>query len=233
MNAELAVQLARQWHLREQNLPPEKTYLVSDTGGRRIRARQVTDEDSGEYVIPGGITFATEGFADYFNEFFKEPTIEEGEDGDPMAMPPVPETGDSITPESLPFGQDDPPVNMRGTFLVYDVPAVDPVGGGSNVMSMEWVEVHMTISGDANAMNYVKVTLVSPDGTHSELTQNLYLGEDIIHNFQSMATGGVFVAPDSSITPVDENGTHSDTLDWTFSTNRIWGERSGQSPCIR
>jgi subtilisin family serine protease len=226
VNAGLAVELAKQWHLKDQNLPPEKTYLVGRGGTIRLRAAQITDEASGEYVIPGALSWATEGFADYFNEFFKEPTITAGVE----ATETDPATSDSISPDSLPFAGDDPPVNTRGGFDVFDVPAIDPVTGASNLMSLEWVEVHLTISGGADAMNYVKITLVSPDGTHSELTQNQYRPDDINHNFQSMATGGVLTGFEDSITPQDDTGNNSDTLDWVYSTNRIWGERSDSKP---
>ena len=125
VNAELAVLLAEQWHLKDQNLPPEKTYLVGGSGTIRLRAAQVTDEESGEYVIPGALTYSTEGFADYFNEFFKEPTITaatEGDPGDPDADPPVEPTDptpEMFDPTTLPFREDDPPVNTRGTFLEF------------------------------------------------------------------------------------------------------------------
>ncbi len=134
---------------------------------------------------------ATTGFADYFNEFFKEPTITAGMAGDPMADPPTTDTADEIDPMSLPFTEDNPPTNSRGSFFQFDVPAVDPVTGASNLMSMEWVEVKLTVTGDANAMNYLRITLVSPDGTQSEFTENQYDPADITHNFQEMATGGV------------------------------------------
>ena len=110
-----------------------------------------------------------------------------------MAMPAVPATPDTIEPMSLPFNEDDPPVNTRGSFLTFDVPAIDPVTGASNLMSMEWAEVHLNITGDADAMNYLRITLVSPDGTQSELTQNHYRPDDVQHNFQEMATGGILV----------------------------------------
>ena len=83
VDAALAVDLAKQWHLKDQNLPAEKTWLGSRDISIPIRGAQVTDEMSGEYVIPGALSYSTDGFAEYFNEFFKEPTIKAGEDGDP------------------------------------------------------------------------------------------------------------------------------------------------------
>lgn len=226
VNAELAVQLASQWHLKHQNLPSEKTYLVGGFGSIPIRGAQVTNEDSGEYVIPGALSNSTQGFAEYFNEFFKIPTITAGQE----ETEEEPATPDSIDPNSLPFAGDNPPANTRGSILTFNVPAIDPVTGGSNLMSVEWVEIQLTVSGDANAMDFLRITLVSPDGTHSELTQNQYMPANIIHNFQSIATGGVFADPAGAITAVDENGTNTNTLSWVYSTNRHWGERSDSKP---
>jgi subtilisin family serine protease len=219
VDAALAVQLARQWHLKDQNLPAEKTWLVTSGGTRKLRAAQETDEDSGEFVIPGGIVGAneTDGFADYFNEFFKEPTVSDGE----------------LDPNSVPFGGDDPPENLRGTYLSFGIPAIDPVTGGSNLMSVEWVEVQLNITGDANAMNYLRITLVSPDGTHSELTQNHFRGDTIDNAYQpGTRPVNLFVGFEDSITPVDETGTNSDEFNWVYSTNRHWGERSDSNPLI-
>ena len=229
VNAALAVELAKQWHLKDQNLPAEKTYLQTRHGTIRLRTAEETNEESGEFLIPGALTFADEGFAEYFNEFFKEPSITAGMEAQ-MGPPAVPATPDVIDAMSLPFHEDDPPVNTRGTFDVFDVPAIDPVTGASNVMSMEWAEVHVTITGDANALNYVKMTLVSPDGTNSELLQNHYNPDDINLSFQNIATRGTFVGFSDSITPMDDGGGNSDTLDFVFSTNRIWGERSDSRP---
>ncbi len=47
VDAALAVELARQWHIKDQNLPSEKTYFIGSTGGIKIRAAQVTDMDFG------------------------------------------------------------------------------------------------------------------------------------------------------------------------------------------
>ena len=84
VDAALAVELALNWHLRDQNLAPEKTYLVNSVGTIIIRAAAVSNEESGEFLIPGGLVASTnEGYIEYFNEFFKEPTVEEGDpDGD-------------------------------------------------------------------------------------------------------------------------------------------------------
>jgi subtilisin family serine protease len=225
VDAGLAVELARQWNIKNQNLPAEKTYFFGSPGSIKIRAAQVTDMDSGEFVIPGGLSQSNEGFAEYFNEFFKEPTVT---DGDQMAMPP---TVDTIDPDSLPFHEDDPPANTRGVIpLVYDIPTIDPVTGGSNLMSMEWAEVQLNITGDANAMDFLRITLVSPDGTQSELTLNNYRPSDITHSFQELASADILGDPAGSITNLDDMGMPGNTLNWVYSTNRIWGERSDSKP---
>jgi subtilisin family serine protease len=226
INAELAVELARQWHEKNQNLPAEKTYLVGGGGGVKIRAAVTTDEASGEFVIPGGLSNSTADIAAYFNEFFKVPTFTEGDQG---ADPP---TVDTINIDSLPFRQDNPPVNTRGTFLPLSVPVIDPVTGSSNLMRMEWVEVQVNISGDADAMNYLRITLVSPDGTHSELTLNQFRPETIQNNYQNTPTS-TFVSPAGSITNLDSSGNPTNSLNWVYSTNRIWGERSDSKPIFQ
>ncbi len=44
-------------------------------------------------------------------------------------------------------------------------------------MSLEWVELKLDIPySDANNLDFLRITLVSPDGTHSELTHYQYPG---------------------------------------------------------
>ena len=130
----------------------------------------------------------------------------------------------------MPFNETKPPINTRGDYLTFDVPAVDPITGESNLMSVEWVEVQLDITGDADAMNYLRITLVSPDGTQSELTQNLYRPSDGSHNFQSF--GGAFARPaTASRRSTEAAGTQAE-LNWVYSTNRDWGERSDSAPAF-
>jgi hypothetical protein len=90
---------------------------------------------------------------------------------------------------------DDPPSNTRGGNYEFQIPPN---------MSIEWIEVNMNFDLlPAGASDKMRMTLISPDGTHSELT--------------NWVTGG-------SIGQLTLPG--EDSLDFTFSTNRHWGERS-------
>ncbi len=85
------------------------------------------------------------------------------------------------------------PVNTRGA---QSIPIVVPANYG-----VEWIEVSLNIAMDDAASSQLRLTLVSPDGTHSELTNweratvksPLGFGGSVVH---------------------------------TFTTNRHWGERT-------
>jgi hypothetical protein len=57
------------------------------------------------------------------------------------------------------------------------------------------------------------------------------MGDHIDNSFQYVPVG-IFGTPAGSITPLDENGGNTDELDWVYSTNRHWGERSDAKPII-
>ena len=112
----------------------------------------------------------------------------------------------------MPFAED-PPVNDRDTLL----------GGigitGMPSMAVEWVEVELNLGADPNDLDFLRVTLVSPDGTNSELNvfgQNVPNGTDHFDgtSFFGEAAGDV--------------GTTSLVL----STNRHWGERTEAKPRV-
>jgi GH35 family endo-1,4-beta-xylanase/subtilisin family serine protease/subtilisin-like proprotein convertase family protein len=237
IDAELAVQLASQWHSKEQTLAPELTVLnLVNSGQGRITAAQVieaTMAPGDSTLVPGalwrpGIDPTGDGnFADYYQEFYKIPTIMEGEEGDPDADPPVPPTEDMFDPMSLPFGGEMPPANDRGSPLIID---------GPSDMSIEWVEVQMDISySDANALDFLRIVLVSPSGTQSELTHYQYTGnynissgdQQYFRGTADLNQGSVFVYGEVDPPGVlDLNLDENDTFSWTYSTNRHWGERS-------
>jgi subtilisin family serine protease len=202
VDADLAVELAKQWHVKGQHLAPELSYVdITLTGSNDIQAGAVSNEESGEFRIPGGFgqdAGNDDGFIDFFNEFFEEPTVDEM-------------TG-MFDPTTLPFSGEDPPANTRGVPLQIDPPIND------NAMSVEWVEVQLDISGDADALNYLRLTLVSPNGTHSELT-NYQLGVGELSESYQFSPVNLFVEPPGSIS---SEGTFS----WIYTTNRNWGERA-------
>ena len=95
----------------------------------------------------------------------------------------------------------------------------------NNAMSIESVDVKLSVVGDAAAvMNGLRILLVSPEGTYSELN-NFEIPNPIPFTTQFIADGlgaGVplFGQPASVSPPL------STQFAWTFNTNRSWGERS-------
>lgn len=105
-----------------------------------------------------------------------------------------------------PAGDDFPASSMRGDSEIFlTVP-------DTNTMSVEWVEVQVTTTGVDN--NLLRLSLVSPDGTHSELNDFGVQGGRAYLN--DLFTGGTPVA----------GGAAPAFNSWTLSTNRHWGERS-------
>ncbi|QDU57281.1 S8 family serine peptidase [Aeoliella mucimassa] len=93
-------------------------------------------------------------------------------------------------PDELP---DPLPVNSRGGQAI---PIVVPAN-----YTVEYVEVTMDFAMDSEATEMLRMTLVSPDGTYSELT-----------NWEKVATNGGL--------------TDTGQVTYTFTTNRHWGERT-------
>jgi hypothetical protein len=215
IDAGLAVELAKQWETQDQYVAPELTYLViAQPGSVPIAAAEViTVEIAGSddilMRIPGGLGWNDGGFGDYFEEFFEEPDILE--DGDTV----------SIDPTTGPFTDEDPPENDRGHPLTITGPS------GTNAMSVEWVEVQLDISGGGNDLDQLRIVLVSPDGTESELTNYHPMREDVDEQFQELpetvGQGTYWVDPPGEL---DDGYGEDDTFSWIYSTNRDWGERS-------
>ena len=208
VDAELAVELAQKWDTYDQYLAPELTYLayLSPPGSYGIPAAEVSSEETGLFRVPGGIG-GVGGFIDYFEEFFKVPDLLDAEEG------AVPE----IDPSTMPFMGDDPPVNTRGS----GIPIAGP--SGENAMNVEWVEVQLDLSGGGNDQDFLRLTLVSPDGTESELTNYQVTKDDPRESYQvlpdTVREGQIFRDPPDQLS-------ETDTFSWIYSTNRDWGERS-------
>jgi subtilisin family serine protease len=211
VDAELAVEMASQWHSKDQNLASELTYLViAQTGSVPIRAAEVTSEETGQYRIPGGLGYFEDGFIEFFEEFFVEPDLldPEEEGGRP-----------TIDPTTGPFNGDEPPENTRGYAITVDGPS------GDNAMAVEWVEVQLDISGGDNDMDFLRIILESPDGTLSELTN--YQLPEILDSYQEypntvLSGGQLFVDPPDEL---DDNSDGDGTFSWIYGSNRNWGER--------
>jgi subtilisin family serine protease len=103
-----------------------------------------------------------------------------------------------------------------GTPLEFRVP-------DSNAMTVETVEVKVSINGDAvGALDNLRMLLVSPDGTHSELSH--YFVEPLPPN--TLMNEGPGSPPRGEPGSIDTQGGN---LIVTFGTNRHWGERSDAS----
>lgn len=92
-----------------------------------------------------------------------------------------------------------------------------------NAMVVENLEVRVNISGgDTEALDHLRITVVSPNGTHSEL--NHFTVDPSFNNVplqvEQAGLNSNFVIGDPGSVGTGGN------LTWTFTTNRNWGERS-------
>jgi hypothetical protein len=113
----------------------------------------------------------------------------------------------------------------RGGALEFQVP-------DNNAMRVESVDVKLSLGGDAaQAMSHLRILLVSPDGTYSDLNNN-WIDAKPDRDFSVYQFDGYFSTdltdadPDSSFGDPGSLGSETGTFDWTFNTNRSWGERA-------
>lgn len=188
VDAELAVQLAQQWHTKAQNLPGEKTFTTAVTppqgGFFNLPAAEKGNQDSGFQLVPGGIGGTIGGgFIDYWNEYFVEENPFEDFDDD----------------------------DVRGGYLEFSVPP-------DQSMVVDNVELKLSVAGGGAAfMDHVRVLLVSPNGTHSELNQ-YWVEPNNPFTLQNLSLATVSGTRDT----IGPDG----NFVWTFNTNRNWGERA-------
>jgi subtilisin family serine protease len=102
------------------------------------------------------------------------------------------------------------PNDTRGfSYIDFVVPAKEQI-------NVESVEVKLTISGAASNLDFLRMMLTSPDGTQSELN-HYYEDPSFIPNAAQVLSNPQFTFdPAGDIT--------TGTFEWTFSTNRNWGE---------
>lgn len=139
VDAELAVELAKQWHTKSQNLPGELTYttFIDPVGGFFIPlpGREQGNQASGRQTVPGGLGGTDGGgFIDYWNEYF----------------------------EDEPFVDFDG-TEARGGYIEFQVPSSNSM----SIETIE-VKINAT-GGNTQFLDNVRVLLISPDGTHHEL----------------------------------------------------------------
>ncbi|MBL9164588.1 MAG: S8 family serine peptidase [Planctomycetaceae bacterium] len=191
IDADMAIKLAEQWTVKNQALPNQEHSFTT-------------------YLVPEGNI---------------SPVIPAAE----VTSPP-----DGIAPQVVPGGiggangfislwneyyADDPDFGQtfpaRGGPIEFSVPA-------SNTMSIESVDVRLSIGGSSSeAMEHLRIMLVSPEGTYSELNNywvDLLPAPDAVYQWEGLTAAHPILGSMGS------NG--GAEFVWTFNTNRSWGERS-------
>jgi subtilisin family serine protease len=191
VDADMAVKLAQQWHLKNQALPSEltfTTYLVPEGNiSPNIPAAElgVLTPSGLQQVVPGGIGGAG-GFISLWDEYYTDTPFD-----DVNTFP------------------------SRGGNLEFTVP-------DSNTMTIESVDVRLSIGGNSSeAMEHLRIMLVSPEGTQSELNNywvDLLPDPDAVYQWEPLTNAHPILGSMGS------NG--GAEFVWTFNTNRVWGERS-------
>ncbi len=204
VNAELAVQMALQWHDLGQNLNPqtERTFTTSIVSpGQGFfwnipAAEKGSDPPDGiSFVVPGGIFGRIGGgFIDYWNEYFAD---------DPFV------------------DYDGPFHSARGdSYVDFAVPPPQAI-------DVEWVEVKLDIGGAPEDLDFLRIMLTSPDGTQSELN-NYYLDVPFGPAFSVQPIS----SPPNRNDPVGDIHTTGGNFVWTFTSNRHWGESTNTAVVI-
>lgn len=140
VDAELAVQLAEQWHTKNQALPSELTYtsFINPEGGFFIPvpAAEVGNVASGFQYVPGGLGGGG-GFIGFWNEYFAD---------DPFANNPL--------------------FNNRGGYLELTVPDNNLMTIENVEVKISTLDDGVD---ETELLDNLRVTLVSPTGTFHEL----------------------------------------------------------------
>jgi subtilisin family serine protease len=208
VDADLAVKMAEQWHVLNQNLDPltERTFTTFVMNlGADLPAAERMNLDFGGLLVPGGLFGDLDGFIEYWNEYFAD--------------------DDPADPTDGPFSDYDGPSEFaRGTYL--GEPTLFPITvPDTQAIDIEWVEVKVSLDGPAEDVNHVRMMLVSPEGTQSELNHWYGDGQHLPASMQLNTFASFF----TGLTPIDVDGGN---FVWTFSTNRNWGERSSDAVII-
>ncbi|MDZ4658612.1 MAG: S8 family serine peptidase [Bythopirellula sp.] len=218
VDAAMAVELARNW-VTLGGQQSEFTWTTGPTLAPKIVPAAVSNEETGEFRVPGGVSPNGDGpvgepneFIEYLNEFGAEddPAVP-----DLMADPPEDPDG--------PFSGDDPPVNTRDAGSVFVGQNGIPITGVPS-MEVEWIEVQVNIGGDENDMDFLRISLISPDGTVSEL--KLYDIPNVDNPVRQNINFEGVIDPAGVLSP------GSGGLTAVYTTNRHWGERTEGKPRI-
>ncbi|MCH7751526.1 MAG: S8 family serine peptidase, partial [Planctomycetes bacterium] len=204
VDAELAVLLAQQWHTKGQDLPDELTFTTSLGIGSRFNN------------LP-----AAELVENLFGAGSLDLVVPGGLDGQSDYI----DYWDEYLEDEPDFTQ--PFNNRRGLPIELTVPS-------PNDMTIETIEISFQIGGSITEfLDHVRVVLVSPSGTHSELTPYFvdpsFIGNDNFHQSVVVTANGLngFVQPRTDYRDAGSvDSGIGGIIPFTFSTNRNWGERS-------
>ncbi|TWT76918.1 Calcium-dependent protease precursor [Posidoniimonas polymericola] len=191
VDAELAVKLASQW---TEYLDDELTWSTGkqQPADQPIGFEEIGSQASGYLVVPGRLDSSLQTTA-IDPAFSETPAFPDG--------------------NTFSFGADFLPI------IVPETLTTDPSQGFNSNMVVEWVELRL--SSVFGSVDDMRITLVSPDGTQSELTNYFDL--------DSGSRGYQFNIA-SNLVGVPLGGDLSQEA--TFSTNRHWGERSDNTVAI-
>ncbi|TWU28062.1 S8 family serine peptidase [Bythopirellula polymerisocia] len=205
VDAELAVALAKQWTTKEQTLADELTFttrLVSFINNLPAAERvvDVFGPNTADLIVPGGIG-GLAGFSAYWDEYLV----------------------------------DDP--DFAQAFPVRAVP-VELTVPSPNDMAVRDVEIKVQVAADTDMNDFldnVRMVLVSPNGTHSELNyyhvDPAFADPDDFHQIDPALSPAYSINGFNAVSSLPGDAFNAGAVDtgvrtFSFSTNRIWGERS-------
>ncbi len=194
VDAEMAVELAKQWTAKDQELATELTYTTFERiSGANIPAAAIVGPDGGpNFIIPGMIGGRGTTFGDYYDEFWAD---------DPFVQ----------------MTQAEVPVNDRGGTIVFS----NLDGFNPPDMKIETIEVKLEITNATpESINELRIALRSPDGTVSDLSQFMLMPSNNV-TVNNLDEGLRIDGIDSPYSGEE------DSFVYTTSTNRHWGERTG------
>jgi subtilisin family serine protease len=206
VDAEMAVKLAQQWTTKDQTLAPELTFSTYVQGA-------TPDLPQARFALPAA----------------QQSSLETGRmivPGGIGGLGPFIQTWEEYFAADPDFGAL-PPQYRGDSAMEFNVPV-------DQNMRVENVEVKLSLTGGsaADVMDHVRILLISPEGTHSELN-NFWVPDQRPYTFQLNAnpnlpfdqqlTRAVVVGEPGSLGSPDGN------FVWTFKTNRSWGERANDA----
>jgi subtilisin family serine protease len=190
VDATVAVELAKNW----QTVGPQTsqyTWTTGDTIAGKVWAAHISSDETFEVLVPGGEVADSDDektFGEYYNQFGDESPFVDDE---------------GAPDEDMPFVDRD-----RNAFLTGQagIPILPPP------MTVEWIEVELNLGGSIDNINELRISLVSPDGTVSELNAFGQTRGNARDHFDGVNVFG----------SVGNIGTDS----FVLTTNRHWGERT-------